>query len=495
MKQPQEAVPVARSLPILALAALAFSLAQTSIVPAIGQLAVSLHTSTQNVSWTLTGYLVSAAVLTPVLGRLGDMFGKRRLLVVSLVLFAAGGAVAALGESLGLVVAGRVLMGAGGGIFPLCFGIIRDEFPAGRRPGAVGLVSATAGIGGGIGLLLGGLLVDHTSYKWIFWAGTAMALIAAAGAQLVLRESPVRTRGRVDVPGTVLLAIGVTVPLIAISKASAWGWGSGRTLGLIVGGLLVLVVFGLVERRVKEPLVDMTVLARPPVLITNIATLLVGFSMFGIFLLVPQLAETPKASGYGFGVDATQAGLLMLPGSLMMIFFGPLSGALTRRYGGKVPLALGGLATAAGLALLAVEHGSQAAVLGFTMVVFSGIGLAFAAMPNLIVDAVPAAQTGQATGVNALIRSVGSSLGTQIIASILAGSVTAASPLPTDHAYSVAFAVGAAGGLVAAVAAVIIPRASRHPDPSVLQAAGAVAQPGGPAPATDQAHPDSTRSR
>ncbi|GAQ53340.1 MFS transporter [Streptomyces acidiscabies] len=451
--------PIGRSMAILGLAALAFSLAQTSLAPALSDMAASLHTSPQNTAWALTGYLVAAAVLTPVFGRLGDMFGKRRLLVASLVLFAIGGAWAALGDSLTVVVIGRVVMGAGGGIFPLCFGIIRDEFPAHRRAGAVGLVSAIAGLGGGLGLLMGGLLVDHASYRWIFWAGTMMAAVAAVAAHFLLPESPVRTPGKVDFAGTALLGAGITAPLIAISQASTWGWTSGRTLGLIAAGLVVLAVFVLVERRTAEPLVDMGVLVQRPVLMTNVATLLIGFGMFGVFLLVPQLVQTPEASGYGFGGDATRAGLLMLPGCLMMLVAGPLSGVLTARFGGKVPLSLGGVVTAAGLALLAVAHGSQGAVLGFTMVVFTGIGLAFAAMPNLIVDAVDPARTGEATGVNALVRSVGSSLGSQVIASILANSATASNPLPTEHAYTVSFLVGGAGALVAAVVTLLIPRA------------------------------------
>ncbi|MGY1499223.1 MFS transporter [Streptomyces sp. QTS52] len=468
-------VPPGRSLAILGLAALSFALAQTSIAPALGDMAASLHTTAQNATWALTGYLVAAAVLTPVFGRLGDMFGKRRLLVISLMLFALGGALAALGDNLAVVVAGRVVMGAGGGIFPLCFGIVRDEFPQERRAGAVGLISATAGIGGGLGLLMGGLLVDHASYRWIFIAGTAMAVLAAAAAHFLLPESPVRTPGKVDFIGTVLLGLGITAPLIAISQASSWGWTSGRTLGLVGAGLVVLAVFALVERRVAEPLVDMTVLMRWPVLMTNVATLLIGFGMFGIFLLLPQLIETPVASGYGFGGDATRAGLLMLPGCLMMLVAGPVSGLLTTRFGGKVPLVLGGVVTAAGMALLAAEHGSQGAVLGFAMVVFTGIGLGFAAMPNLIVDAVEPAKTGEATGVNALLRSVGSSLGSQVIASVLANSVTARHPLPTEHAYTVSFLVAGAGALVAAAVALFIPRPRGHAHGSVLAEVGAAA--------------------
>ncbi|WP_202124525.1 MFS transporter [Actinomadura physcomitrii] len=453
------------------MAALAYSLAQTSVAPALGDMAASLHTSVDKVTWTMTGYLVSAAVLTPAFGRLGDMFGKRRLLVISLAVFAIGGAVAALGDSLAVVVAGRVVMGAGGGVFPLCFGIIRDEFPDQRRASAVGLISATAGVGGGLGLLMGGLLVDHASYHWIFWAGTAMAVAAAIAAEILLPESPVRTPGRVDIVGTVLLGVGITAPLIAISQATSWGWTGGRTLGLIAVGLAVLVVFVLVERRTTEPLVDMAVLGRPPVLMTNLSTLLIGSGMFGVFVLVPQLVETPQLSGYGFGGDATHAGLLMLPGGLAMLVAGPLSGVLTKRFSGKVPMALGGLVAAVGMGLLALQHGSQGTVLAYTTVVFAGIGLAFAAMPNLIVDAVEAAKTGEATGVNALVRSVGSSLGTQVIASILANSVTAPSRFPTENSYTVSFVVSTVGALVAAVVAVLIPRA-RHDRAPVRKAAG-----------------------
>ncbi|MEQ0558287.1 MFS transporter [Amycolatopsis sp. NEAU-NG30] len=456
---------------ILGLAAMAYSLAQTSIAPALGDMAVSLHAGRQDVAWTFTAYLVSAAVLTPVAGRLGDMFGKRRLLVIALVLFAAGGTIAALAGNLALVVAGRVVMGAGGGIFPLCFGIVRDTFPERRRAGAVGLVSAIAGIGGGIGLLMGGLLVDHASYRWIFWAGTAMALLAAVAAQTLLPESANRAPGRVDLRGTLLLAVGITAPLIGVSQATLWGWTSGRTLGLITFGVAVLALFVLVERRTAEPLVDMAVLRRRPVLMTNLVTLLVGFGLFGVFLLVPPLVQTPRSSGYGFGADATRAGLLMLPGSVTMLFAGPLSGKLSSRFGSKVPLALGGAISSAGLFALAADHRSQGAVLGFTTLAFAGIGLSFAALPNLIVDSVEATKTGEATGVNALVRSVGSSLGSQVIAGILAGSATAAGLLPTDHAYTVSFVVAAAGTLAATAATLLIPRTrGSHREPGLADA-------------------------
>ena len=472
------------ALAILGLAALAFALAQTAVIPAMRSMAQSLHTSTETVTWVLTGYLVAAAVLTPVMGRLGDMFGKRRMLAVALVFFGAGGAVAAVAPNVWIVVAGRVLQGVGGGIFPLCYGIISDSFPEKRRPGALGLISAIIGVGAGGGLLLGGLLIDHATYHWIFWSGTIMAALAIVGVA-TLPDSGERTPGRIDYAGTVLLAVGITAPLIALTKTTSWGWGSARTLGLIAGGLVVLVLFGLFERRVKEPLVNMSVFARPAVLATNIATLLVGFAMFGAFVLVPQIAETPKISGYGFGLGATGAALLLVPGSLMMLAFGPLSGKLGVRFGARVPLIAGALISAAGLGLLAAGHGSEGAVIGYTIVVFAGVGLAFAAMPNLIVGAVPRSETGEATGVNALIRSLGSSVGSQIAATLLAAGVTAAHPLPPDSAFTKTFAIGAAAAVAAGIAACFIPRASAAPAagsaaPPERTAAVAAAEPAGP---------------
>ena len=257
-------------------------------------------------AWTLTGYLLAAAVCTPLLGRLGDMFGKRRMLVISLALFAAGNVVAALGDSLAVIVAGRVLQGAGGGIFPLCFGIVRDEFPPDKVRSSIGLISATAGIGGGLGLVMGGLLVDHASYHWIFWIGAAGAALAAIAAELWIPESPVRTPGRVDVRGAAILAIGLALPLYGIAEANRWGWTSPKTLGLTAAGLVILAAWVAIERRTEAPLADIPTLSRPPVLMTNIATLLTGFGMFGSFILIPQLAEASTSTGYGFDASATR---------------------------------------------------------------------------------------------------------------------------------------------------------------------------------------------
>jgi EmrB/QacA subfamily drug resistance transporter len=450
-----------RSLLILSLAALAFALAQTTLIPALGVLKTELHTDASGVAWTLTGYLLAAAVFTPLFGRLGDMFGKRRLLVISLICFAIGSVVAALGDSLGAIVAGRVLQGVGGGIFPLCFGIIRDEFPRERVGQSIGLISATLGIGGGLGLVIGGLLVDQASYHDIFWLSAAMSAAAAVAVQLFIHESPVRTPGKVDIRGAAVLGAGLVLPMVAIARANDWGWTSAKTIILIVAGLLILVFWVRLQRRTPEPMADIETLRRPPVLVTNIATLLVGFGMFGSFILTPNLLESAQRTGYGFGYSATGAGLVILPGALAMILGGPASGLISRRFGPKVSLALGAFVAAAGLALLAVAHDTVLALLVFNLVLSVGIAFAFAAMPTLIMEAVPAHETGEATGFNTLMRSVGAALGSQVTAAVLAGETVGSSAVPAERAYTTAFAVCAAVALVAALVSVAIPTGPR----------------------------------
>lgn len=440
----------------LGLAALAFVLAQTAIVPGLSTLATSLNTTTDNVAWITTGYLVASAILTPVIGRLGDMFGKGNMLLIVLIIFFLGSVGAALAGNVWMLVAARIVQGVGGGIIPLCFGIIGDIFPAERRASALGIISAISGIGAGIGLLVGGLLIDNLSWEWVFWMGAALAAIAAVGA-FTVRDAGTKTPGRIDFVGIGLLAVGLTAPLIALSRGQAWGWASLNTLGLAAAGLAVLVAFVFYELHVDDPLVDMRIIGGPTVLMINIATLLMGAGMFGIFMLIPQIAQTPKAFDYGFGLNATQAGLLLLPGSLFMLVAGATSNRLSVRFGARTPLTVGSFLTALGLVLLALKHDTVLIVALFVIVSFIGIGFAMASLPSLIMGSVPESARGQANGVNVLMRTVGSSIGSQAVGTLLAGSVTAATLVPTDAAFATSFWIGAGAAMAAAVVGSLIP--------------------------------------
>jgi EmrB/QacA subfamily drug resistance transporter len=464
MDHPREQDPT-RTLLILGIGTLGFVLAQTTVIPALGDLQRELDASASGIAWMVTAYLLVASIATPIFGRLGDMFGKERLLAISLALFAAGSVVAALSSSLGLMVVGRGLQGLGGGVFPLSFGIIRDEFPAERVPTGIALLGAIAAIGSGIGLPLGGVLADGPGYHWIFWLGAIMGVLATITTHLFVPESPVRTPGRVDLAGAGILAAGLTALLIGISRGGDWGWSSDRTLGLIAAGLLVLVAFVLFERRTPAPLINMKTFARRPVLTTNISTLLVGSAMISTFVLVPQLAQLPEGGEVGFGLSATEAGLLLVPGSVVSLLLAPLVGRVGERKGSKLPFFAGCVGTAGALLGLAFAHDSVGIVILWCALLFAGVGAAFAAIPNLIVSAVDEHETGEATGTNTVIRNIGAAVGAQVAGSVVAGHILA-SGLPADEGYRIAFLIGCAGAIIAAISVLFIP--GRVSEPAAL---------------------------
>jgi MFS family permease len=362
------------------------------------------------------------------------------------------------------MIVGRGLQGLGGGVFPLSFGIIRDEFPAERVPTGIALLGAIAAIGSGIGLPLGGVLADGPGYHWIFWLGAIMSVLATITTHLFVPESPVRTPGRVDFAGAGILAAGLTALLIGISRGGDWGWGSDRTLALLAAGLLVLVAFVFFERRTREPLINMRTLARRPVLTTNISTLLIGSAMISTFVLVPQLAQLPEGGEVGFGLSATEAGLLLVPGSILSLVLAPLVGRVGERRGSKLPFLAGCVVTAGALLGLALAHDSVGIVILWCALLFAGVGAAFAAIPNLIVSAVDEHETGEATGTNTVIRNIGAAVGAQVAGTVVAGHILA-SGLPADEGYKIAFLIGCAGAVVAALSVLFIPGRVAAPAP------------------------------
>jgi EmrB/QacA subfamily drug resistance transporter len=445
------------TLAVLALAGLAYALLQSLVAPALPEIQHSLDASESEVTWVLTSYLLSASVATPLLGRLGDIHGKERVLIGVLVALAIGTVVSALATSLPVMVAGRVVQGAGGGIFPLAFAIIRDEFPRERVAGGIGLISAILGIGAGAGIVLAGVIVDNLSYHWLFWFPLVAVVVAIVATAMFVPESPIKAPARISWGAAALLSAGLAAVLLAVSEAATWGWASARTLGLIAAGLVVLALWVRVEFASSEPLVDMRVMRLPGVWTVNLAGFLLGFGMYGSFILLPQLVEQPESTGYGFGASVTAAGLYMLPSTAAMLVVGPMAGRLERRFGSKPPLVAGVVFAMASFILLAVAHDASADIYIASGLLGIGIGLAFAAMANLIVVAVPADQTGVATGVNTVMRTIGGALGSQIIASILTANVVAASGLPAERGFTIAFWLAAGVLAVGVLASLAIP--------------------------------------
>jgi EmrB/QacA subfamily drug resistance transporter len=449
------------TLAVLALAGVSFALLQSLVAPALPEIQHSLHTSESMVSWVLTGYLLSASVSTPIVGRLGDMFGKDRVLVVVLVMFAVGTLVAAVASSIGVLIIARVVQGIGGGIFPLAFGIIRDEFPRDRVSGGIGLMSALLGIGGGLGVVLAGVIVDRLSYHWLFWIPLVAIVGATVLAHFYVPESPVKTPGKINWLGAALMSAGLGGVLLAISEGNTWGWTSGRTLGLLaLGGVLVLLWIP-AELRADEPLVDMRMMRLKGVWTTNLVAVLLGVGMYSSFILVPQLVQLPESTGFGFGATVTGAGLFLLPATLMMLLVGSLAGRLEVRFGSKPPLIAGAMSAAASFLLLAAAHGQRIDIYASMTLLGIGIGLAFAALANLIVDNVRQDQTGVATGMNTVMRTVGGAVGGQIAAALLSNNL-AGDGLPAERGFTLAFIVGAGALVVGIGAAILIPGRPRR---------------------------------
>jgi EmrB/QacA subfamily drug resistance transporter len=445
---------------VLALAGGTYAVLQSLVAPALPEIQHDLHTSTTAVAWVLTAYLLSASILTPIVGRLGDMFGKERTLVATMAILAAGTLLAAVATDINVLIAARVVQGVGGAIFPLAFGIIRDEFPRERVPHGIALISAILGIGGGLGIVLAGPIVDAFSYHWLFWFPLALIGVATIATVFFVPESPIKTPGRINWSGAVLLSAWLVALLVGISEGSTWGWSDPRTLGLFVAAAVLLVGWVLNEQRAPEPLVDMTMMRIRGVWTVNAAAFLVGAGMYSSFVLLPQFTETPTSAGYGFGASVTQAGLFLLPSTVMMLVVSPIAGRLSARVGSRVPLVAGAIATCLAFVLLAVAHDHRWEIYVASGILGIGIGLAFASLANLIVEAVRPEQTGVATGMNTVNRSLGGSVGSQIGASVIAGTVVGTA-LPTEHGFELAFIIAAAACGLGALASLAVPRPQR----------------------------------
>ena len=462
-------------LAVLSLGGIAYALLQSLVVPALPQIQDSLHTSESAVGWVLTAFLLSASVTTPIVGRLGDIYGKERLLMIVLVLLAVGTLISAVASSLGLMLLGRVVQGVGGGIFPLAFSIIRDELPRERVAGGIGLVSSLLGIGGGAGVVFAGVVTENLSYHWLFWFPLAMIVVTALLTWRHIPESPVKTPAEINYKAAGLMTLGISATLLAITETSTWGWGSPKTLGLLAGGLLLIGAWVREELRSREPLVDMRMMAIRGVWTTNTVAFLIGVGMYSSFVLLPQFVQEPTSTGYGFGASATVAGLFLLPATIAITVVGQMAGRIERRIGSRGALIGGAGFALAAYALLVIDRSAEVDVYVAAALLGIGIGLSFSAMANLIVENVRQDQTGVATGMNAVTRTLGGAFGGQVAATLLAGSL-AASGLPTDHGFELAFAMCLVALVAALGFAIAVPR-RRRARAAILPHPGQAAEP------------------
>ncbi|WP_107430046.1 MFS transporter, partial [Streptomyces murinus] len=449
----------------LALAGTVAAIMQTLVTPLIAELPRILHTSSSNAAWVITVTLLVGGVCVPVSGRLGDLVGKRRMMLICVVPLVIGSVVCALSTSVVPMIVGRGLQGMGMGMIPLGIALLRDVLPAEKLSGSIALVSASMGIGGAIGLPLAAAVAQYADWQLLFWGSAALAVIVGVLIFVVVPDVPAGAKGqRFDALGAIGLAIGLVALLLAISKGADWGWASGTTLALFAVAVLALPAWGRWELRTRDPLIDLRTTARPRVLITNAASVLIGVGMYSFMLIAPQLLQFPKATGFGLGQSMLAAGLWIAPGGIMMMVISPLGGKLINARGPKVALTCGAVVMAAGYALALPLMGTAWGIMLSGIVINSGVALAYGSMPALIMSSVPLSETAAANGFNTLMRSLGTTIGSAVIGVVLAhmtitlGGYTLAS----ENGFRTGLLIGCGVALVSAAVASFIP-APRKP--------------------------------
>lgn len=460
---PRDPTPTWAVITILSLAGMLAALQQTLVVPLIPELPSILGVSTDSASWMVTVTLLTGAVATPIVSKLADMFGKRRMIVITLAAMIVGSVLLAVGGTFATALVGRGLQGFAAALIPVGISIMRDELPPARVGLGVALMSATLGIGGALGLPLSGVLYSSLGWSSIFWVSAVVGILVTIGVLVLVDESTVQTPGRFDYRGAVLLSIALTGLLLAVSKGGTWGWTSREVLGLVALTVLVLLIWFPYELRVNDPMVDLRTSARRPVLLTNIASVLIAFGMFVNMLLTAQLLEMPESTGFGFGQSISEAGLAMVPAGLVMVLLSPFSGAMLGRLGGRNTLLIGGAVMSGAYVFRAFFSDSIPHVVVGSMLVGAGTAVAFAAMPTLIMASVPITETASANGLNSLMRAVGGATSSAVLAAILTSMTldVGGTEMPSEAAFTSMYWLCAGAAFVACVVTVFIPDVRR----------------------------------
>lgn len=447
----------------LCFGSLAGALMQSLVIPIQSQLPTLLGTSTSNASWAITATLLAAAVAMPVTGRLADMYGKKRVLVGSAAILVVASLLCAFGTGLVPFLIGRALQGVAMGYIPVAISAVRELAPPEKRGTAVATVSATLGVGGAVGLPLSAWIAQSFDWHALFYVSTGLALVVLITTMIFVPSTSDSHPAKIDVVGVLLLAVGLVAFLVGVSKGSAWGWDNSQTWEFILGGLAVLVAFGFYELRINDPLIDLRTTSSRPVLFTNIAAVLIGFGMMASSIVIPQLLQMPEESGYGLGQTMLAAGMWMFPGGLMMLVFAPLSAKMMSSIGARLTLTIGALVVASGYIFGAFMMDSAWQLMISVIISSAGVGIGYAAFPTLILDNVPADEAGSSVGVNALMRSVGTTVASAVMAAVLVGVTMdmGGSTIASKDAFHYCFLIGAVAAFVGALVALMIPEKAK----------------------------------
>ncbi|MFI5796629.1 MFS transporter [Streptomyces sp. NPDC051677] len=456
---------------VLTFTGIVATLLNTLIIPVIPHLPRYLNAPVSDTAWALTVTLLCGAVTTPMMGRLADMYGKRRMLLLGIGLLALGSVVCALSDTLAPLLVGRALQGMAHGVIPLCLSIMRDEVPAERLPVAAAVMAGSLGVGGAVGLPTAALIADNFHWHVLFWTAAGCSVVSLVLILLLVPKSKVRTGGSFDFPGALGLTVGLVCLLLAASKGEDWGWRSATTLLLFTATVVVLPLWGWYELRTPQPVVDLRSSARPLVLFTNLAAVALGLSLFATNLVIPQVLQLPRATGYGLGKSLVVTGLALAPQGLAMMAFSPLAARITKAKSPKLTLVIGAAITGAGYLLAMVMMSGMWQLIMASCVIAAGVGFCLGALPTLIMGAVPVSETAAANGLNSLMRSIGTTSSSAAAGVILAHMTIsfADAQVPSENGLRTVLAVGAGAAAVVLAIATFIPggRSAAAPSPQV----------------------------
>src|SRR3954452_4644674 len=442
----------------LSVGATTLSMLQSLVLPVLPAIARTLSVSPAAAGWVLTANLLAAPVLTPVLGRLGDLRGERPVMLGILTAVAAGTLLAALTSSLPLLLVARVLQGASYGLFPLSISVLRRELPRERLSVAISMMSSTLAVGGVVGLVATGLLTgDAGDYHRSFWLGLAVTVFALVLAAWVLPARAPTASGRVDWWGALVLGAGLVLFLLAVSQGATWGWASSAVLGCLAGAAVTLTAWVLLQRRLAEPLVRPALLSDRRMVLPNIAGLMTGVGIFTSFLAVLEYVQTPpEVAGYGFGVGVLEAAVIyLLPGGVVGIVVTPLAGRVVTRIGALPTLLIGAGCGLAGFAVLALLRGAPWLWVTAGLLTQLFVTIAYAALPTLVVQAVRPEETGVANAVNSIARASGQALGSTVAITLLTAGLDPATGLPRESAYALIGVVGLVSSAAVAMVSLV----------------------------------------
>ncbi|MFJ3800053.1 MFS transporter [Streptomyces sp. NPDC090088] len=459
---------------VLAFCVLIVAVMQTLVIPLLPHVPALTHSTPTAASWLVTVTLLTGCVCTPVFGRIGDMYGKRKIVLTSMCLLTVGSVLCAVSSQIALLIAGRAFQGAALAIVPLGISIMRDELAPERVLRSVALMSSTLGIGATIGLPVTAVVIENFDWHTIFWASAAIGLLDIVLVLRFVPESSIRSHGRFDALGALGLSTALIALLLAVTQGADWGWLSAPTLALLATAVIIGLLWGLYELKAATPVVDLRVSARPAVLLTNIAALLIGFAFYANSLSTGQMVQEPRSTGYGLGASIVVSGLCLLPSGLAMVALSPVSARISAACGPKTTLALASVLLAVGYVVRLFTNRSLGLIIAGSTVVAAGTAIAYSALPALVIRAVPLAETGAANGLNTLMRSIGQACSSAVVAAVLANvtSVVGGRALPTLRAYQTVFLIAGAGAVLALTVTLCLPGRSGPAGETTAQGGG-----------------------